>query len=156
MNAVELKILRKQYRLTQAEFGARLNPQVSRLTIYNWESSKFAIPVDIELRLQAADLVAPAAAPKETDKQRAVNEAAEQKIIQLAVDCYRSLRAWPDIPNHNAAMRFYARNKQPGPPAIAHAAILAAFPDILTDPDGDHAMTKEQSQAIILDETVKG
>lgn len=151
MTPLELKILRKQYCLTQAELGARLAPPVSRLTIYNWESGKFAIPVDIAHRLQAADLVTPPAAPKETPKQQRDRLAAEAKEVQFAVERYRSLRAWPDIPNHNAAMRFYARNKQPGPPPIAHAAILAAFPDIITDPDGDHTMTKEQSQAIILE-----
>lgn len=148
MTPLELKILRKQYRLTQAEFGARLNPQVSRLTIYNWESGKFAIPVDIEHRLQAADLVTPAAAPKETDKQRAMREAAEAKYIKVALMSYRATRAY--CRNHAEAMRHYQRNRSSPILPIAYAAIVAEFPDILTDPNGDHAMP------IILDETVKG
>lgn len=155
MDGEGIKLTRKRLQLSQAEMAAKLG--VSRQSYIAWEKDTYRMPAAKVEQLIAMDASVPdgGLAPRETNKQRAAREAAERKIIDLEVESYRSLRAWPDIPNHNAAMRFYARNNQPGPPAIAHAAILAAFPDILTDPNGDHAMTKEQSQAIIL-ETVKG
>jgi len=66
------------------------------------------------------------------------------------------LRAWPDIPNHNAAMRFIARNNQQPIPAIAYPAIVARWPDILTDPDGDYTLSKEESREIINGDQPKG
>lgn len=150
MTPLELKILRKQYRLTQSELGARLNPPVSRLTIYNWESGKFAIPVDIEHRLQAADLGTPAAAPKETNKQRAARETNERKEIRHWAMVYRSTRAFPAYSSHARVMRLLASQGHVIPRS-AYAAIVAEFPDILTDINGEHPMTKEQAL-----ETVKG
>lgn len=148
MTPIELKILRKQYGLTQSEFGARVVPPVSRLTIYNWESGKFAIPVDIDQRLLAADLVS-RAAPKETAKQQRDREAYEKSIIDYWVSNYRRLRAWPHAGNHKKAMAVYA-SEGTVIPTIAYAAIVAEFPDILTDPNGDYTMTKEQSRSVIL------
>lgn len=153
MDGDGLKVIRAGHGLTQAQMAEQLG--VSRQAYIAWEKNKYQMPADKLAILLNGTATLKAAVPKETDKQRLVREAAERKEIQLAVDCYRALRAWPDIPNHNAAMRFYARNNQPGPAAIAHAAILAAFPDILSDPDGDHAVSKEQSLAIIL-EPAKG
>lgn len=155
MDGEGIKLTRKRLQLTQAEMAAKLG--VSRQSYIAWEKDTYHMPADKVDQLLAMDASVPAGglALKETPKQQRDRLAAEAKEIQFALERYRSLRAWPDIPNHNAAMRFYARNNQPGPPAIAHAAILAAFPDIITDPDGDHAMTKEQSQAISMDGVVQ-
>lgn len=59
MTPAELHIIRKNYGLTQEDFGKKLNPPVSRLTVYNWEKGKFAIPADLEQRMAKADLAAP-------------------------------------------------------------------------------------------------
>lgn len=148
MTPLELKLLRKQYHLTQADFGARLAPPVSRLTVYNWESGKFAIPVDIETRLTAADLLRPNAT-KETAKQKREREEAEAAIIQRSVETYRRIRAWPQYGyNHTAAMAYLAREGTTIDPR-AYAAIVKEFPDILTDPNGNYPMTREQSAAIM-------
>lgn len=151
MDGEGIRLTRKRLQLTQAEMAAELG--VSRQSYIAWEKDTYRIPADKVAQLLAMDASVPTGglAPRETDKQRIARESAERKEIQVALECYRSLRAYPDIPNHTAAMRFYVRNRQPGPPAIAHAAILAAFPDILTDPNGDYTMTKEQAL-----ETVKG
>lgn len=156
MDGEGIKLTRKRLQLTQAEMAAKLG--VSRQSYIAWEKDTYRIPADKVAQLLAMDASVPAGGldPKETPKQQRDRLAAEAKIIKLALDCYRSLRAWPDIPNHNAAMRFYARNNQAGPPPIAYAAIVAAFPDIIKDPDGDYTLTKEQSRSIILDETAKG
>lgn len=156
MDGEGIKLTRKRLQLSQAEMAGKLG--VSRQSYIAWEKNTYRMPADKVEQLLALDASVPAGGldPKETPKQQRERLAAEAKVIQLALDCYRSLRAWPDIPNHNAAMRFYARNNQPGPPPIAYAAIVAEFSDILTDPNGNYTMTKEQSRSIILDETVKG
>lgn len=59
MTPAELHIIRKNYGLTQEEFGKLLSPPVSRLTVYNWEKGKFAIPHDLEQRMVDANLAAP-------------------------------------------------------------------------------------------------
>lgn len=59
MTPLELHAIRKQYELSQEDFGKALG--VSRLTVYNWEKGKFALPDDIDERLLSANLAAPAA-----------------------------------------------------------------------------------------------
>lgn len=77
MTPDELRILRKQYNLTQTEFGAAIG--VSRLTVFNWEKAKFAIPGDIVQRLAKANLTAPS------------RKAAAAKVVtpDTAPQCYR-------------------------------------------------------------------
>jgi transcriptional regulator with XRE-family HTH domain len=58
MTPSELKVIRKNYKLTQEGMAKQLG--VSRLTVFNWEKGKFAIPADIVDRLAKADLAAPA------------------------------------------------------------------------------------------------
>lgn len=147
MDAERLKILRKSYKLSQAQLAERLGK--SRLTVHNWEKGKFALPGDIVEQLSKADL-REAVPNASTTKAEQARQAAEAKLIEFYVTNYRQLRAWPDIPNHNAAMRFRAKNNQDPIPSIAYPAILAEWPDILSDPDGNYTMTKEQSRAIIL------
>lgn len=60
MTPAELHIIRKNHGLTQEAFGKLLSPSVSRLTVYNWEKGRFAIPHDLEQRMVEADLAAPA------------------------------------------------------------------------------------------------
>lgn len=67
MTPAELMVLRKQHGLTQAEFGAQLEPSVSRLTVSNWERGRFAIPHDLAARM--AGLVPTAPTPKNNAKQ---------------------------------------------------------------------------------------
>lgn len=148
MDGEGLKVIRIGHGLTQAQMAEQLG--VSRQSYIAWERDKYKMPADKLAILLNGSETLKAAAPKETDKQRATREAWERETIKFSLERYRELRAWPDIPNHNAAMRFYARNRQPGPPAIAHAAILAAFPDIITDPDGDYTVDKAQALATIL------
>lgn len=146
---LELKLLRKQYNLTQAEFGSRLVPPVSRLTVYNWESGKFAIPVDIETRLTAADLLRPAGKPKETAKQEREREAHEKHLADHWRRMYRNTRAWPQASSHTKAMAWLASQGHVIP-SFAYAGIVEDFPTILTDPNGEYPMTKEQSHAIMF------
>ncbi len=62
MTPAEFKILRKQYNLSQAEMAKRLG--VSRLTIFNWEKPRYAMPSDIVAQLAKVNLVTPAAKTK--------------------------------------------------------------------------------------------
>lgn len=152
MDGEGIKLTRKRLQLTQAEMAAKLG--VSRQSYIAWEKDTYHMPADKVDQLLAMDASVPAAAPKETDKQRAAREADERKEIKHWAMIYRGMRAYPDTPNHATAMALLARQGHVIP-RCAYAAIVAEFPDILTDPNGDHAMTKEQSQAIIL-ETGKG
>lgn len=152
MDGEGIKLTRKRLQLSQAEMAVRLG--VSRQSYIAWEKNTYRMPSDKVEQLLALDASVPAGlAPRETDKQRLAREAAEAKQIKLELACYRATRAY--CRNHAEAMGHYRRNRSAPILPIAYAAIVAEFPDILTDPDGDHAMTKEQSQAIIL-ETVKG
>lgn len=58
MTPAEFKVIRKNYKLTQEQMAKQLG--VSRLTVFNWEKGKFAIPADIVERLAGANLAAPA------------------------------------------------------------------------------------------------
>ena len=147
MTPLELKLLRKRYHLTQMELGAALSPPVSRLTIYNWESGKFAMPVDIEQRLAKANLDVPVST-KETAKQERDRLAYERHLIDHWRGIYRATRAWPQYNNHAKAMALFASQGHVIPPCT-YAALVADFPDILSDPHGDHAMTREQSAAAL-------
>lgn len=149
MTPLELKLLRKQYHLTQAGLGARLVPPVSRLTVYNWESGKFAIPVDIETRLTAADLLRPADKPKETAKQERERLAVEDHFVAQCVEAYRRTRAWPENSNHTKAMAYLAREGGPALHPRSYPLIVAEFPDILVDPNGNYPMTRERSAAVM-------
>lgn len=146
MDGEALKIIRKGYHLTQAEMAAKL--EVSRQSYIAWEADRYAIPQRVVDALTNGNEHFEPLVPKETDKQRAAREAAEAHLVAFWVKSYRNTRCWPDIPNHAAAMRLYATQGHVIPP-IAYAAIVAEFPDILTDPTGDHAMTKEQSHATL-------
>ncbi len=61
MTPLELKTLRKQYKLTQEQFAIAIG--VKRLTVINWEKSRFQIPMDIEERLAQANLLVPTQKP---------------------------------------------------------------------------------------------
>lgn len=148
MSPEEFRKIRKAARMTQAQMATHLG--VSRLTINNWETGKFRIPDDA-LDTLTEKGVSPGT-PKETAKQQAERLAFEQKAIAHWVDNYSRLRAWPNCGNHTKAMAVYAREGTVIP-AIAYPAIVAKWPDILTDPNGDYTMTKEQSQAAILNPT---
>ena len=137
MDGDALKIIRKGYHLTQAEMAAKLG--VSRQSYIAWEADRYAIPQRVvDILTNGNDRFEPLV-PKETDKQRSAREADEARLVAFWVRSYRALRSWPDIPNHAAAMRVYASQGHAIPP-IAYAAIVAEFPDILTDPTGDHAI----------------
>lgn len=148
MDGEGIKLTRKRLQLTQAEMAANLG--VSRQSYIAWEKDTYRIPADKVAQLLALDASVPAGglAPRETDKHRALREAAEAEYIKVALMSYRATRAY--CRNHAEAMGHYQRNRSSPILPIAYAAIVAEFPDILTDPNGDYAMP------IIPDETVKG
>lgn len=152
MDGEGIKLTRKRLQLTQAEMAAKLG--VSRQSYIAWEKDTYRMPADKVDQLLAMDASVPAGglagglAPRETDKQRAVREAAEAKYIKVTLMSYRATRAY--CRNHAEAMGHYQRNRSSPILPVAYAAIVAEFPDILTDPNGDHAMP------IISDETMKG
>ena len=154
MTNEEFKKLRKAARMTQAQFGERLG--YSRQAVIHWEAGTHTIPDDVMDKLMERSLAPVTDAPKETAKEKRDRDAWEAKTIAHWLDVYSSLRAWPDIPNHNAAMRFIARNNQQPVPAIAYPAIVARWPDILTDPDGNYTLSKEESREIINGDQPKG
>jgi transcriptional regulator with XRE-family HTH domain len=121
MTPLEMQLLRKQYKLTQAEFGARLVPPVTRLTVCNWERARFAIPVDIEVRLKAADLMTPAA---KTPK-------ASASLIKATVEAYRLMREQPGHVGTHAFALDYWHKRGFTPCREAMEQIAAEFPDIL-------------------------
>lgn len=150
MTPAELKAFRKGKQMNQAELASALG--VSRKTVVNWEGGTFAVPSDIMARLAAAGALAHVAT-KQSTKAELAREAHERHEIKVALMCYRSTRAY--CRNHTEAMRHYLINRSGPIPPFAYAAIVAEFPDILTDPNGDHAMSKEQALATVL-ETAKG
>jgi transcriptional regulator with XRE-family HTH domain len=118
MTPLELTVLRKQYKLNQAELGARLNPPVSRLTVSNWERGRFAMPADLPQRLAAVDLMTPAGKP----------DSSQARQDRQALKVYTAMRA--DTFTHAEILRLWRLdNFTPSPEA--QAAIAAAFPDIL-------------------------
>jgi len=120
MTPAEFKILRKQFKLTQAEMAKRLG--VSRLTVFNWESERFAMPVDIVARLSSADLMAPAFN---------ANDKAAQARVKDTLEAYTKMRQQPGhVGTHANIIKFW-REAGFTPSPEAQAAIAAAFPDIL-------------------------
>lgn len=144
MTPTEFRRLRKAAGMTQAEMARHVDK--SRVTIINWEAGTYAIPDGVLDTLANKGL---SLEPKETAKQQRDREAYEKSIIDYWVSNYRRLRAWPHAGNHTKAMAVYA-SEGTVIPTIAYAAIVAEFPDILTDPNGDYTMTKEQSRSTIL------
>ena len=143
MTPDEFRKIRKAARMTQAQMAEHLGK--SRLTINNWETGKYAIPVDV-LGILAERGVSPE--PKETAKQERDRLAYERHLIDHWRGIYRATRAWPQYNNHAKAMALFASQGHVIPPC-AYAALVADFPDILSDPHGDHAMTREQSAAAL-------
>jgi transcriptional regulator with XRE-family HTH domain len=142
MDAERLKILRKSYKLSQAQLAERLGK--SRLTVHNWEKGKFALPADIVEQLAKADLRE--AVPTSTaTKAEQARKAAEDKLIEYDVRSYRMLRVWPEYSNHNKAMKLFASQGRTFHPK-ALPLILAEFPDILTDPDGHYPVDKDTAR----------
>lgn len=145
MTPDEFRKIRKASRMTQAQLAEHLGK--SRLTINNWETGKYKIPDDALDTLVSKGVVP--GEPKETAKQKRDREEAEAVTIQRSVETYRRIRAWPQYGyNHTAAMAYLAREGTTIDPR-AYAAIVAEFPDILTDPNGNYPMTREQSAAVM-------
>ena len=119
------KILRKQSKLTQAQLATRLG--VSRLTVHNWESGRFAMPVDIVPRLSTANVLAPAHDP--ADK-------ASAKRVKDTLEAYRHMRGNPAPLNTHAHIMSFWQSKGFTPSPEAQAAIMAEFPDILETTKG--------------------
>ncbi len=145
MTPEEFRKVRKAARMTQAQLAERLG--VSRKTVVNWEGGVFVIP-DTALDTLTEKGVALVAAPAETDKQWRVREAAEAAQIRFSVETYRRMRMWPHGSNHRKAMAYLATEGTTLHPG-AYAAIVAEFPDILSDPDGDYSVTKEKAHAVL-------
>lgn len=60
MDKDTFKILRKNYKLTQAQMGAALVPTASRQAIIDWERGHHPLPADIVDRCAKGNLAAPA------------------------------------------------------------------------------------------------
>lgn len=60
MDKDSFKILRKSYKLTQAQMGAALVPRASRQAIIDWERGRHPLPSDIVERCTRGNLAAPA------------------------------------------------------------------------------------------------
>lgn len=147
MDGEGIKIIRVGLGKSQAEMAQALS--VSRQSYIAWEHDTYKMPaakLAILMTLAGAETMGE---PKETPKQKRERELQEQKLIDYHVAGYRRLRAWPDITNHRKAMAVKAKEGSVIPP-IAYAALVAAFPDILTDPDGHYPVSKAQSNLIIL------
>ncbi len=145
MTPEEFRKVRKAARMTQAQLAERLG--VSRKTVVNWEGGVFAIP-DTALDTLTEKGVALVAAPSETARQKRVRETAEAAAVQFSVETYRRMRMWPQGSNHRKAMAYLATEGTTLHPG-AYAAIVAEFPDILSDPDGDYSVTKEKANAVL-------
>lgn len=133
MDAERLKILRKSYKLSQAQLAERLGK--SRLTVHNWEKGKFALPSDIVEQLAKADLreaVPTATASIAEQKRIAAQQANDTRII----GSYKMTRALPEYNTHNKAMKLFIGqgHLEQFTPAVQQA-LLAIFPDILASPD---------------------
>jgi DNA-binding XRE family transcriptional regulator len=119
MTPSELMVLRRQHNLTQAEFGARLVPPVSRLTVSNWERERFAIPRDIMARMVKI-ISEPAKPSKEA-----------QAFARATLEVYRGMRKQPYPVGTHASIVAFWQSKGFTPSPEAQAMIAAEFPDIL-------------------------
>ncbi len=147
MTGDELKAFRKSKGMNQAELAEKLDK--SRKTVVNWETGVFAVPSDIMEQLAAKGILG-AVETKTTSKAERLRLEHEQNEIERSISAYRSIRAWPEYgPNHTKAMAYLKREGTVTIHPGAYATLLKMFPDILEDPNGDHAMTKEQSFAVL-------
>lgn len=148
MDGDGIKLTRKRLQLTQAEMAGRLG--VSRQSYIAWEKNVYRMPQDKLEALLAMDASVPASGldPKETDKQKRLRETAEAAAVQFSVETYRRMRMWPQGSNHRKAMAYLATEGTTLHPG-AYAAIVAEFPDILSDPDGDYSVTREKAHAVL-------
>jgi transcriptional regulator with XRE-family HTH domain len=119
MTPTELMVLRKQYGLTQAEFGERLIPPVSRLTVSNWERARFAIPHDLAERMVK---LAPSTKPAET----------RAALVRDTVKYYGEMRR--DTFTHESIVRMW-QERGFTPSREAMELIAQAWPDILETPN---------------------
>jgi transcriptional regulator with XRE-family HTH domain len=115
MTPMELMVLRKQYGLTQAEFGERLDPPVTRLTVSNWERSRFAIPHDIVARMIK---LAPETPPAKTTKQ-------DHTALQVYRDLRNNVAPW----THEEIIKMW-HERGFTPSRAAQMMILEAFPEL--------------------------
>lgn len=144
MTPTEFITLRKAKRMTQAEIAALLGK--SRKTVVNWENGVFALPIDIVEQLAVHNIVG--AVSKSATKAELEQAAHDKKVASVQAHIYRSARAFPHHNNHAKAMATFNSQGVVFTP-LAQQMILAEFPDILTDPNGDYTMTKEQSHATL-------
>lgn len=115
----EFHKIRKAAGLTQSQMAARLG--VTRLTICNWEGTKFRIPDDVLDRLAEKGLEA------KTPKPNKSNVA----LIRATVDAYRGMRRQPMPVGCHAYIVTMWHERGFTPCREAMAAIAAEFPDIL-------------------------
>lgn len=118
MTPTELMVLRRQHGLTQAEFGAALDPPVTRLTVSNWERAKYAVPHDIALRMNAL-----VAVPDKPLKPTATD--------RTALEAYREMRHAPNNFSHVYIITMW-RDRGFTPSPAAQTLIAESFPDILS------------------------
>lgn len=118
MTPEDFRKLRKAARLNQAQMAERLG--VSRKTIVNWETGRFAIPEDVLDRAVERGLdPVPRSAP------------ANPKLVKATLDAYRFMRNQPaPLGCHKGILEVWqASGFWPCPEA--QQAILAEWPDIL-------------------------
>lgn len=146
MDGQGLKIIRKRLRLTQAEMAIEM--KVSRQSYIAWEKDIYKMTQEKIDAAIALDKSIPDGGidPKETAKQRDKRLADEAHMIRNWQRVYRGTRAF--CKNHRETMREFARTGSVIP-SYAFAAIVEEWPDILADPDGNNALTKEQANAAL-------
>jgi transcriptional regulator with XRE-family HTH domain len=80
MDKDTFKILRKNYKLTQAQMGAALVPSASRQAIIDWERGHHPLPADIVERCARGNLAAPSQ-----------KDASSKLVTEItAPQCYRA------------------------------------------------------------------
>jgi DNA-binding XRE family transcriptional regulator len=149
MDGEGIKLTRKRLQKTQGAMAAELG--VSRQSYIAWEKDTYKIPQDKLEKLLAMDASVPAGGltPKETAKEKRDREAFDESERKRGLEIYQRMRLWPQGSNHNKAMAYLAREGTVIPPQ-AYQSIVEAFPDVLTDPNGDYMVSKERSHAILL------
>jgi DNA-binding XRE family transcriptional regulator len=146
MDGEGIKVIRKRLRKTQAEMAGEL--EVSRQSYIAWEKDTYKIPTSKLEKLLAMDKSIPdgGLAPKETDKQRLARESHERAEARHWLTVYRATRAF--YKNHNETIALFNSQGHVFPPA-AQKLILDEFPDILSDPGGNHPMNKSQVESAL-------
>jgi transcriptional regulator with XRE-family HTH domain len=120
MTPDELKAIRKAAGLTQAELGARLRK--SRLSIANWENSKYRIPSDLAEQMATAGLSNGKEVEKVTSKER--------KRDENIASQYAKMRTWPvvksDVDPH---INPHTGEKFPSSPTgmMTHAQVVSSM-----------------------------